>query len=136
MSEAPLGANKRVMVVDDDRANLLLASEVLRLYGVEPVGWTNGEQALLDFKRRAFGLVFMDVHMPGLSGLEATDCMRAFEKLSGRERTPIVALTASAMPRELSECMKHDMDAVLAKPFAFDSLQKMLVRWSIIDPGP
>jgi CheY-like chemotaxis protein len=77
----------------------------------------------------------MDLHMPGLNGLEATDSMRAFEKASGRCRTPIVALTASAMPTELGECMRHDMDAVLSKPFVFDAIQEMLLRWSIIGPA-
>lgn len=132
MSEATHGVPKRVMVVDDDLVNLLLATEVLRLYGVEPVTWTSGEAALQDFRQRPFGLVFMDVHLGGLSGLQVTDEMRAFELLSGRERTPIVALTASAMPGELSECVRRGMDAVLSKPFALDALRAMLVRWSIV----
>lgn len=125
---------RRVMVVDDDAVNLLLAREVLNTFGVEPVTWNNGPQALLDFERRGFGLILMDVHMPGMSGLQLTDRMRALERETGRTRTPIVALTASAMPDELNECLRRDMDAVMSKPFAFAALREILARWSIVAP--
>ena len=121
----------RVMVVDDDAVNLLLASEVLTLFGVEVVTWNNGHEALRDFEARPFKLVFMDVHMPGMSGLEVTERVRAVEKARGWARTPIVALTASTMPDEQQECLRRDMDAVLAKPFAFAEMRNVLDRWCI-----
>jgi two-component system, sensor histidine kinase len=123
---------RRVMVVDDDAVNLILAREVLNTFGVEPVTWNNGAQALTDFESRGFGLILMDVHMPGMSGLQLTDRIRAIERQTGRTRTPIVALTASAMPHELNECLQRDMDAVMSKPFAFESLRDALSRWAIV----
>jgi len=132
MSQETPDGHGRVMVVDNDPVNLVLAREVLRMFGVDPVTWADGRDALKDFENRPFGLVFMDVHMPGLTGLEVTDRMRTMERQSGRVRTPIVALTASAMPHELSECLRRDMDAVLPKPFAFDAMREMLQRWRIV----
>jgi two-component system, sensor histidine kinase len=135
MSTATPEGQGRVMVVDDDVVNLILAREVLQLFGVDPVTWSDGHSALQDFESRPFGLVFMDIHMPGLSGFEVTDRIRAFERQTGRKRTPIVALTASAMPHELSACTQRDMDAVLSKPFAFDAMRAMLGRWLVLSSG-
>jgi CheY-like chemotaxis protein len=134
MSTSTFHDARRVMVVDDDAVNLLLAREVLNTFGVEPVTWTNGAEALTDYESRPFGLILMDVHMPGMSGLQLTDRIRTIERETGRARTPIVALTASAMPHELNECLRRDMDAVMSKPFAFEALRDTLSRWAIVDP--
>ena len=134
MSYATPGGHSRVMVVDDDAVNLLLAREVLTLFGLAPVTWPDGLDALQDFERREFDLIFMDVHMPGINGLELTDRMREVEARTGRRRTPIVALTASAMPHELAECRRRDMDAVLPKPFTLDAMRQVLERWSVLGP--
>jgi len=135
MSTTASRGERRVMVVDDDAVNLLLAREVLNTFGVEPVTWNNGAEALTDYERRPFGLILMDVHMPGMSGLQLTDRIRAIERETGRPRTPIVALTASAMPHELGECLRRDMDAVMCKPFAFETLRATLSRWAIVGPA-
>lgn len=119
----------RAMVVDDDETNLLLAAEVLRLFGAEPIPWSSGAAAYEAFQREPVDLIFMDIHMPGMDGLELTDLIRAFEQRTGRRRTPIVALTASVLPHELSACLAHGMDDALTKPFAFDALRSALSRW-------
>lgn len=121
----------RVMVVDDDAVNLILASEVLGFFGVEAATFQSGREALTDFERRCFKLVLLDLHMPGLNGLEVADRMRAVERAKGLARTPIVALTAAYMLEDQRECLEHGMDAVLAKPFSFKSLKDELVRWSV-----
>jgi CheY-like chemotaxis protein len=104
------------------------------MFGLEPVTWQDGAAALIDFENREFGLIFMDVHMPSISGLELTGKIRELEAETGRPRTPIVALTASAMPHELEECRRRDMDAVLPKPFRLDAMRQVLSKWSILDP--
>lgn len=126
------GGCRRVMVVDDDAVNLMLAGEVLRLFSVDTVACSSGEQALSYFVCEPFGLVLMDVQMPGLNGLEVTDRMRHLEVDTGRPRTPIVALTASAMPEELQACLRRGMDDVLCKPFDIAALRALLQRWSIV----
>lgn len=123
---------RRVMVVDDDPVNLILAIEVLSLFEVEVVACATGEQALKAFDQLDFGLVLMDVHLPGLSGLKVTELIRQREADAGRAPTPIVALTASAMPEELQACLQGGMDEVLCKPFALGDMRSLLQRWCIL----
>jgi CheY-like chemotaxis protein len=119
----------RVMVVDDDETNLLLASEVLGLFGAQPIAWSDSAAAFRAFQQDPVDLIFLDVHMPGMGGLELADKIRALEQQTGRQRTPIVALTASAMPHERQACLQHGMDEVMIKPFAFAELKATLRRW-------
>ncbi|HEX5688184.1 MAG TPA: response regulator [Ideonella sp.] len=117
------------MVVDDDETNLLLASEVLGLFGAQPIAWSDAAAAFRAFQQDPVDLIFLDVHMPGMGGLELADKIRALEQQTGRQRTPIVALTASAMPHERQACLQHGMDEVMIKPFAFAELKATLRRW-------
>jgi CheY-like chemotaxis protein len=119
----------RVMVVDDDQTNLVLASEVIRMFGHEPIVWDSSAAAFEAIQRERVDLIFMDVHMPGMSGLELTQQIRALEHRQGRRRTPIIALTASAMPEERAECLANGMDDVMTKPFQFASIKAMIDRW-------
>ncbi|HEX5688174.1 MAG TPA: response regulator [Ideonella sp.] len=120
---------RRVMVVDDDQSNLILASEVVRMFGHEPIVWGSSAAALEAIQSDHVDLIFMDVHMPGMSGLELTQQIRALEHRQGRRRTPIVALTASAMPEERAECLANGMDDVMTKPFQFAAIKAMIDRW-------
>lgn len=133
MSEEASHRSRRVMVVDDDEVNLVLAEALLEMFGVEPVAISSPHRAYTVFQQDRFDLILMDVHMPGMSGLELTDQIRALEHQSGRPRTSIVALTASAMPHELNQCLEHDMDGALSKPIDFEALKATLERWS--SPG-
>ena len=117
------------MVVDDDETNLILATEVVRMYGDEPIVWNSSTAALEYVQRDRVDLIFMDVHMPGMSGLELTRQIRALERQQGRRRTPIIALTASAMPDEQAQCLANGMDDVMTKPFQFEALKAMIDRW-------
>lgn len=125
---------RRVMVVDDDQTNLLLASEVVRMFGDEPIAWNNSAAAFEAILRDSVDLIFMDVHMPGMSGLELTQLIRKLERQQGRPRTPIIALTASAMMEEQAECIAHGMDDVMTKPFQFEAIKAMIDRWC--EAGP
>jgi CheY-like chemotaxis protein len=64
-----------------------------------------------------------------LSGLELTQQIRTREAQEGRQRMPIIALTASAMPHELAACLECGMDDAMTKPFVIDVLRQMLERW-------
>jgi CheY-like chemotaxis protein len=82
----------------------------------------NGEEAVSAFQKEAFGLVLMDVQMPVMDGLKATELIRAFEHEHGRSRTPILALTANAFQsdRELSQAA--GCDGHLSKPISKETL--------------
>ncbi len=105
-----------VLVVEDNRTNRALVAAMLKR---EPVALSmacDGAEAVRAFEERAFGLILMDLSMPGMDGLEATRRIRAIER--GARRTPIVALTANAMDGDRARCLEAGMDGFLSKPIA------------------
>ncbi|MCC2637691.1 MAG: chemotaxis protein CheY [Moraxellaceae bacterium] len=125
----------RVLAVDDNPANLKLVCTLLADLQVEAVPATDGYQAIRLCKESTFDLVFMDIQMPGLSGLEATQAIREHEVAVGtRKRLPIVALTAHAMANEREALLKSGMDDYLTKPVQDTQLAHMLAKWTGIDP--
>lgn len=128
----------RVLAVDDNPANLKLVCTLLGDLQVEAVPASDGYQAIRLCKESAFDLVFMDIQMPGLSGLEATQNIRQQERESeAPKRLPIVALTAHAMANEREALLKSGMDDYLTKPVQESQLAHMLAKWTGIDPrGP
>ncbi|MCD6059930.1 MAG: chemotaxis protein CheY, partial [Moraxellaceae bacterium] len=125
----------RVLAVDDNPANLKLVCTLLGDMRVEAVPATDGYQAIRLCKENAFDLVFMDIQMPGLTGLEATRTIRQDETAAGtKKRLPIVALTAHAMANEREALLKSGMDDYLTKPVQESQLAHMLAKWTGIDP--
>jgi signal transduction histidine kinase len=125
----------RVLVVDDNQINLLVSSHVIRKFGCETVCAKDGRDALELLSEHSFDLVFMDVQMPVLSGLEATREIRRRE--GGSNQTPVIALTAGALLQEQQACFEAGMDDFVTKPITLDSIQTILVKWlSPKDSGP
>jgi len=127
--------NGRVLVVDDNDVNLLVAGSMLEDLGLEVVSASSGHAALellspdstADGTSTRFDLVLMDRHMPEMDGLDAT---RAIRSGSGtHSNVCIVALTASSLSSDQEECEAAGMDDFLAKPLTFESLTAMLERW-------
>ncbi|MEO3714348.1 response regulator [Roseateles flavus] len=118
----------RVLLVDDNPVNLLVAASMLDHCGVEVVQAENGRQALELLRQGPFELVLMDCLMPELDGFEATAAWRAEERRMGRPRTPIVALTASTSPQDRAQCEAAGMDDHLQKPFDMQHLLELVVR--------
>lgn len=117
------------LVVDDNPTNLLLAVEALRHFGFKVTAVGSGDRALEADRRHHFDAIFLDVHMPDLSGIEVTSRIRAFEEVIGRSRVPIIALTASASVADRELCLATGMDDVLTKPFDIDALHQCLTKW-------
>ncbi len=82
----------------------------------------NGQDALNAFKSEEFDLVLMDIQMPIMDGLKATESMRAFEFRNTRSRTPILALTADALLGDAERSQAAGCDAHLAKPISKEDL--------------
>jgi signal transduction histidine kinase/CheY-like chemotaxis protein len=117
-------SSAKVLVVDDNPINLMVACALVKRAGFETERASSGEQAIAAVTRERFLLVLMDCHMPDVDGLEATRAIRA---LGGQVATTrIVALTASAMPEELRACIDAGMDATLVKPLMYEQLVQML----------
>jgi CheY-like chemotaxis protein/HPt (histidine-containing phosphotransfer) domain-containing protein len=94
-------------------------------YNAETV--TNGREAIGALKKSDYDLVFMDCHMPEMDGFEATAEIRRQE--SAARRTPIIAMTASALPEDRARCLSVGMDDYLTKPLDRRELRAVLERW-------
>jgi len=120
--------NIQVLLVDDNPANLQLAAELLRDLHTQVTTATNGEGAMAACAQQAFDLIFMDIQMPGMDGIEATRQIRAAE--SGQKRTPIIALTAHTITEQKSELLIAGMDDCISKPINEAQLAHIINRWA------
>jgi CheY-like chemotaxis protein len=105
----------RVLLTEDNPVNQEVALRLLERRGHSVIVAENGRQALTAIERHKFDLVLMDVQMPEMGGLEATQLIREKEKSTG-EHLPIVAMTAHAMQGDRERCIAAGMDGYLAKP--------------------
>ena len=118
-----------VLLAEDNPVNIEVACEYLAGYGCTFEVAKNGVEAVQAFKRAAFDLVLMDIQMPELDGVGATQQIRAFAKLDMRSRTPIVAVTANAYEADRKMCLAANMDGFLSKPFGESGFEAVLERW-------
>jgi CheY-like chemotaxis protein/anti-sigma regulatory factor (Ser/Thr protein kinase) len=123
----PRFEGRRVLIVDDNPVNLLVSAHVIQKFGCETVCAKDGRDALDLLANETFDLVFMDVRMPVLSGLEAAREIRRRE--GDNARTPVIALTAGALLQEQQECFEAGMDDFVTKPITLESIQGVLTRW-------
>jgi two-component system, sensor histidine kinase and response regulator len=124
----------RVLLVEDNPVNQAVAERMLQRVGLEVALATDGRAAVGAVHEHPFDLVLMDIQMPVMDGLDATRAIRAGQ--AGRPvRTPIVALTANAMPGERDLCLAAGMDDFLPKPFSSHQLHELLARWLTKLPG-
>ena len=128
--EAPAGPPPRLLLVEDNPVNLLVAQKLLSVLGYECDTAANGEIALAQMASDAYDLVLMDCQMPVLDGYSATRRWREIESGQAPVRhLPIVAMTANAMAGDRQRCLDAGMDDYLAKPVTRDLLDACLKRW-------
>jgi CheY-like chemotaxis protein len=121
----------RILVAEDNPVNQRLITRLLEKRGHRVVLAPDGKQAVQALDKEAFDLVFMDVQMPEMDGLEATRVIRQKEIVSG-EHQPIIALTAHAMKGDEEKCLAAGMDGYLAKPLRPQELDKVLDKYLFI----
>jgi len=122
------GPNISVLLVDDNPANLQLASELLRGLNTQVTQANNGPQAIDACRENEFDVIFMDIQMPGMDGMEATRHIRTLEQ--GKRRTPIIALTAHTITEQKAELLIAGMDDCISKPVNESQLAHIINRWA------
>ena len=118
----------RVLLVEDNRVNLLVAAGMLGRIGCTVETAATGKEALARLADGRFDLVLMDCQMPDMDGFETTAAIRAREAADG-VRLPIVALTANAVEGDRDHCLSAGMDDYLAKPFRLTDLRRVVAHW-------
>jgi CheY-like chemotaxis protein/HPt (histidine-containing phosphotransfer) domain-containing protein len=121
---------KRVLLVEDNEYNRMLAKSFLDSTHLEITEAENGEEAVSRAKAQAFDLILMDVQMPVMDGFEATRHLRQ-QGLT----IPIIALTASAINGEKERCLAAGMNDYLTKPFYEDELLQLVHDWILRPVG-
>lgn len=114
-----------ILLVDDNRINQTIAVRFLKKLGYDPDVADNGQRAVDAFTENYYDLIFMDVQMPVMDGLEAT---RAIRRRFPESEVRIVALTAHAMKDDIEICRGAGMDDHISKPLSFEELKRVLER--------
>jgi CheY-like chemotaxis protein len=117
----------RVLLVEDHPINQMMMSTVLKRAGHSVTIAANGELAVEQFSTSAWDLILMDVQMPVMGGLEATQLIRAKE--AAGQRTPIIGVTANAREEDKDQCIEAGMDAHLPKPVVVGNLLALIERF-------
>jgi signal transduction histidine kinase/CheY-like chemotaxis protein len=125
-SEPHRGRQARVLLVEDNVVNQLVAKGMLGKLGCEVLLANHGAEALKILETQTVDLVLMDCNMPVMDGYETTHRIRQNSDFS---ELPIIALTANALPDERERCRAAGMDDYLAKPFRKDELAALLDQW-------
>jgi PAS domain S-box-containing protein len=123
-------AGHRVLVVDDEPINCEVARNFLEELGLVVDTAQDGVEAFTMAMHTPYAAIFMDMQMPNVNGLDATQLIR---KLPDYPQTPIIAVTANAFPEDRARCLAAGMNDVLVKPFDPDKMFAILHRWWMPD---
>ncbi len=122
-------ANARVLLAEDNIINQHVAMAMLRRYGIRADVVASGKEALKAAQSKNYHLILMDVQMPEMDGLQATQNLRKWERRVQRTRLAVVAMTAHAMKGDRQMCLDAGMDDYIAKPIQRLELMAVLRRW-------
>ena len=117
-----------ILVAEDNEVNQKITINMLGKLGFVAHIANNGVEVVEAVDFLSYGLVLMDCQMPVMDGYEATRAIRKAEQAT-RQRIPIVAMTANALPEDRVRCLEAGMDDYLPKPVSLQSLQALLERW-------
>ena len=128
--------NGKVLLVEDNSVNQIVAKTILEKFGLTPVIANDGQEAIQQVVQNKFDLILMDCQMPVLDGFDATARIRQIEiENNSSTRLPIIALTANVHDKDKERCLAVGMDGYLAKPIVKDELYLMLQQYLPVQTG-
>ncbi|MGB0659066.1 MAG: ATP-binding protein [Mangrovicoccus sp.] len=116
--------NPRILVVDDSKVNLKVAQSMIRRMGHDTDIASSGAEALVKHRAQAYDLIFMDLHMPDMDGLETTKVIRAMPP--PQSLATISGLTASTLAEDIGRCLESGMNDFVAKPITRDEISRVI----------
>jgi CheY-like chemotaxis protein len=119
----------RILLVEDNLINQYVSKKILEKTGVMVDIVSDGVEAIRALEQNTYKLVFMDVHMPEMDGIEATRLIRSLTSTALNTSIPIIAMTASAMNSDREECLNAGMNDFVSKPFTIDAIIDVIERW-------
>lgn len=114
---------RKVLIVDDNIMNRVFAKRILVTHEIEVTESQNGEEAIEELIKQSYDFILMDIQMPVMNGIMATEIIRKNLKI----KTPIIALTGSATREEKDFYLSSGMNSILLKPFTSDQLLNTLI---------
>jgi len=121
--------NAHVLVAEDNLINQKLMKSILERFGMKVTLVSNGKEALSAREKNEYDIILMDIQMPLMGGVEATQNILAFEENTETKHIPIIALTANALEGDKEKYMASGMDAYLPKPMNIHDLEKVLSNY-------
>lgn len=118
----------RILVVDDNETNRTVLLTLLSHLGVDGKFAADGREAVTLWEQERWDAILMDIHMPGMDGIEASRTIRDRERQTGRPRTPIIAVTASVLSHERTLYSDAGMDGLIPKPIEIVKLVETMTR--------
>ncbi len=122
--------NSRILLVEDYPTNQQVVLRHLIRAGYEVDLAENGQEAVEKFREHDYDLILMDIQMPIMDGFEATKKIRESENTEGKQRTPIIAMTAHAIAGYADRCIEGGMDDYISKPVRKSGLLAMAAKWT------
>jgi len=127
--EAKQFENLQILVAEDNVINQKLIMAVLNNFGLNVTIANNGEEAIKLRKENDYDMIFMDIQMPVMGGVEATQKILEYEKDNSLKHIPIIALTANALVGDKEKYMSQGMDDYTTKPLDIKAIEELIVRF-------
>ena len=126
-----LSKKPRILLVDDNDFNILIAGTYLENFGYDYDISKSGHDALEKIRKKTYAAILMDIQMPIMDGMETTQLIREFEAKTNRPRQPIIALTAHPFSGDRENCQTVGMDEYLSKPFNPAHLKELIEKFLV-----
>jgi len=119
-----------ILVAEDDSINQKLLNQLFSKLGYKIDIAFNGQQALDFVKQRQYDIIFMDMHMPIMDGIEATKSIISYQEMINSKKSTIIALTANALDEDKEKCLEAGMSEYLIKPITISIIENVLIEFN------